>query len=215
MLLQSLNQCGCLWKVNLFCTLTSTSAVQNQRNSSLLRLPAEIRNLIYTYTLGDYKMLVRHPAQPTIAFEGPARPITALLPLIYTCRQIHSKTARLVFKTSEWWIINPRSIYTLTRRGSHDPRINAIQCLYVNLQVLWGRQSAHYVAAHNVGLEAKRLWILERIVLVRGQSKRFSRQHSWFDGFVARAVWKVKKTLPIYGRFDVTVKCDSHEEVLV
>ena len=80
------------------------STQNNATASPLLRLPAEIRNIIFAYALshGDIKLNVIPRIQ-----DGPGRtgcwkhrnwPIPVNISLIYACRQIHFETALLPYK---------------------------------------------------------------------------------------------------------------------
>ncbi|KAF2635352.1 hypothetical protein P280DRAFT_196935 [Massarina eburnea CBS 473.64] len=65
--------------------LTSSSAQRNQRESPLLRLPAEVRNEIYNYALtADYKFS-----------DSGKLPLAASLSLLVVCRQINTEASNL------------------------------------------------------------------------------------------------------------------------
>lgn len=70
-------------------------AQQNQRDSPLLRLPAEIRNIIFAYALGghvfDTLRIIAHHYGTAVAKEQ------KLSPLLAVCRQIYSETALLLY----------------------------------------------------------------------------------------------------------------------
>jgi len=65
----------------------------NQRNSRLLRLPAELRNQIYKYALGGHRVLLG-TTQPRLCSEEPI-PRFALLRV---CSQIHAEAALLPYR---------------------------------------------------------------------------------------------------------------------
>lgn len=64
----------------------------NQRNSRLLRLPAELRNQIYKYVLGGHRLLLA-TTQPRLCSYDPI-PHFALLKV---CSQIHAEAALLLY----------------------------------------------------------------------------------------------------------------------
>jgi hypothetical protein len=76
--------------------LRSYSARQNQRDSPLLRLPAELRNQIFRYALGGetWNFVVResnrHRVRNCSGFQH-------ALALLAVCRQIYAETALLPF----------------------------------------------------------------------------------------------------------------------
>lgn len=89
------------------------SARQNQRDSPLLRLPAELRNQIFQYALGckTWTFLVRESHQQTVYV--PSR-LEHALALLAVCRQIYAETALLPFSLDtfsfdhytdlQWWL---------------------------------------------------------------------------------------------------------------
>jgi hypothetical protein len=75
----------------------------NQKESLLLRLPAEIRDKVYEYVHSAYEICVFYcPYEREQRFEAytsdrpPKRPAN-LIGLLRTCRQLHLETERLLF----------------------------------------------------------------------------------------------------------------------
>jgi len=88
------------------------SSCENQSQSPLLRLPGELRNIIYRYFLGnvDIRMFYvkGHWPQHTLRYRrtGNSDPrwfkVTArVIALLSVCRQIHAETRCFVFILSE------------------------------------------------------------------------------------------------------------------
>jgi len=66
----------------------------NQRNSPLLRLPAELRNLVYRYALGDRTLILSTRNRKTLRLRRRDTPAFSLLAV---CTQIHSEAALLPY----------------------------------------------------------------------------------------------------------------------
>lgn len=94
---------------------TSATAVPM---SPLLRLPAELRNLIYAYALTADKGLNFHPSwgdglRPPRFFPRSTSPATRsdeFNQLKYTCRQLHQETAGLEVQTSQTYFNNTTDV---------------------------------------------------------------------------------------------------------
>jgi hypothetical protein len=129
--------------------LISHSTKRNQQSSILLRLPAELRNNIYSLVLGgkyitiagwgsywvqsksldDCYALMCPPEEPEFTwhkFESSKH----LLSLLHTCRQVHSETRLLPFA------LNVFTVETLPVLGKWTanlgPRINAIHTVRIS-----------------------------------------------------------------------------------
>jgi len=73
------------------------STSRNQSESPLLQLPAELRNIIYTYVLQDDLWVVAYRLTKT---ESRGYPIA----LLFVCRQIHAETALLPYALNTFLI---------------------------------------------------------------------------------------------------------------
>ncbi|KAF2789250.1 hypothetical protein K505DRAFT_341422 [Melanomma pulvis-pyrius CBS 109.77] len=62
-------------------------AQKNSTNSPLLRLPAELRNKIYRYALGDMRIVIGSTGKSDITIGLPG-----------TCRQIYAETGTMVYQ---------------------------------------------------------------------------------------------------------------------
>ncbi|KAI4926058.1 uncharacterized protein J4E92_006795 [Alternaria infectoria] len=81
-------------------------ARQNQRNSPLLRLPAEIRHLIFGYALGGKTFHIDYNE-----YQGIAKNMTVsknTLALLAVCRQVFAETALLPFSSNTFSAIHPQ-----------------------------------------------------------------------------------------------------------
>jgi hypothetical protein len=83
------------------------STLRNQKDSPLLRLPAELRNQIYAYTFKNLKVRTATRFGPYPSYEPgyccvllPYH-VSALLNSATACRQIHIETDLLFFKNTE------------------------------------------------------------------------------------------------------------------
>jgi hypothetical protein len=86
--------------------LRAYSARQNQRDSQLLRLPAELRNQTFRYALGGktWSFVVREPYRQW-AYNCSA--FTMALALLAICRQIYTETALLPFSLGSFSFNDP------------------------------------------------------------------------------------------------------------
>jgi hypothetical protein len=85
--------------------LTSRSGKQNAMNSLLLRLPPELRNIIYEYALGGREISFTLYATSSgnhfdLLFYGSHH--RNILGLLFACRQMHSETALLPYKLNSF-----------------------------------------------------------------------------------------------------------------
>ncbi|KAI4920603.1 hypothetical protein J4E85_009370 [Alternaria conjuncta] len=82
------------------------ATVANRLNSPLLRLPAELRNLIYHYALGNSTVILaaHHDRLCTYQHDTPA------FPLLAVCTQIHAEAALFLYSLNTFDIA---SDYTL------------------------------------------------------------------------------------------------------
>lgn len=82
--------------------------MQNQTQSPLLRLPAELRNSVYTYALGGHRISIGAPysldpgEMTVIESDDCQYPASALLGLTLACRQTHAETRDQVFELNEF-----------------------------------------------------------------------------------------------------------------
>ncbi|KAI4648275.1 hypothetical protein J4E93_004687 [Alternaria ventricosa] len=87
-------------------------ARQNQRNSPLLRLPAEIRNLIFGYALGGRTFHISHNIYQDVTKNTNVSKNTSVsknaLALLAVCRQVFAETALLPFSSNTFSAIHPQ-----------------------------------------------------------------------------------------------------------
>ncbi|CAO2656941.1 Nn.00g057440.m01.CDS01 [Neocucurbitaria sp. VM-36] len=82
--------------------------IRNQLESPLLRLPAEIRNSIYIYTLGGHRVRMGAPythdppGMTVIESKGHQYPASKLLALSQTCRQTYMECGLQVHSLNEF-----------------------------------------------------------------------------------------------------------------
>ncbi|KAI4915817.1 hypothetical protein J4E90_004263 [Alternaria incomplexa] len=81
-------------------------ARQNQRDSPLLRLPAEIRHLIFGYALGGKTFYIHHDDRQGIAKNETVSKNT--LALLAVCRQVFAETALLPFSSNTFSATHPQ-----------------------------------------------------------------------------------------------------------
>ena len=103
------------------------STSRNQSESPLLQLPAELRNIIYTYVLQEHSRVAAFPLRNT----GPRRYPLALL---FVCRQIHAETALLPYALNTF-LVGDITCYIDDALGflrNRSPaQLRSIQYLYI------------------------------------------------------------------------------------
>jgi hypothetical protein len=124
----------------------------NQKNSPLLRFPAELRNEIYYYALGGVEMTLRSGATSNTSFAVPlkfkletliglnvADPITQRveygLALTQTCRQLYAETKLLPFQLNDFWgsfVAFETWVKTLT-----SEQYQALQLRTIRIHICW------------------------------------------------------------------------------
>ncbi|KAI4609748.1 hypothetical protein J4E80_008393 [Alternaria sp. BMP 0032] len=80
--------------------------MSNQRNSPLLRLPAEIRHMIFGYALGGKTFHIHHHEYQGIAKNGTVS--KNALALLAVCRQVFAETALLPFSSNTFSAVHPQ-----------------------------------------------------------------------------------------------------------
>lgn len=122
----------------------SQSTYSNQRNSPLLRLPAELRNKIYLYTLTGHEISVyrTNPGTSTPYFHyrpldrdasWSAHPIQ--FSLLTTCRQLHHEVAHLrisIYSLNAFRGGNLDLRFFLKRQGAMRPMMAHVQTLHLD-----------------------------------------------------------------------------------
>jgi hypothetical protein len=83
----------------------TSSTVQNQLKSPLLRLPAELRNQIYTLACKDLVITAKHPAKLA---RHPVPPTT--LSLLIICKQLRFEATPILFSHATVPIADVRSL---------------------------------------------------------------------------------------------------------
>lgn len=98
-------------------------AQQNQQQSPLLRLPAELRNKIFAYTLGGktFKIIPGYYDIPTMN----ATNSKYALALLQVCRQIYAETTLLPFSINTFSASSPHSLKRWVER-LHPARAQSI-----------------------------------------------------------------------------------------
>ncbi|KAF2831040.1 hypothetical protein CC86DRAFT_281830 [Ophiobolus disseminans] len=84
---------------------------RNQKASPLLRLPPEIRNTVYTYALGGYRISLngtrsrnswtKHPTVTT-GTEGRWQTVSSVLGITFACRQTYLESSLMFFDLNEF-----------------------------------------------------------------------------------------------------------------
>lgn len=122
-------------------------AQNNSRQSPLLRLPGEIRNLIYEYALANNVIVVNdHAPNSSMVYPLPGptidvlnyekQPYGNLFSLGYTCHQLHHETHNLVYTNNIFRICGERFTQMLTTEQLQS--ITAISVTAtVGVQLLW------------------------------------------------------------------------------
>ncbi|KAI4907571.1 hypothetical protein J4E90_009600 [Alternaria incomplexa] len=108
-----------------------------QLNSPLLRLPAELRNLIYRYALGDRTLILSTIDDETLRLYQRDIPAFALLAL---CKQIHSETVLLPYSLNTFDI---DCCFTFKCLVATIPRthVQAIKKLDLRTLAIWGESN--------------------------------------------------------------------------
>jgi len=125
------------------------SSKSNAANSPLLRLPAEIRNLIFAYVFDvtgyELELADHHYARRAVLSGSGAYLRTYVLRLLLVCRQVHAETALLayelgsfIFRANEW---DPHEAVVAMR--SFLERRSPIQLRAIGKVTLW-RYPAHH-----------------------------------------------------------------------
>lgn len=155
----------------------------NQLNSPLLRLPAELRNLIYHYALGNCTLTLaaHHDRLCTYQNDMPA------FPLLAVCTQIHTEAALLPYSLNTF---NIASDYTLRVFIATMPMkyVQAIKTLDIGTWTVAGKET---ICAANL----QRFTALEKVVFsykagTETISKFFSK-HAW-----EKVVELLRETMP-------------------
>ena len=119
-----------------------SSTARNQLESPLVRLPAEIRNAIYTYVLReDLLYLSQHWGRPeelllrtkldVVTFRGYGLGAGGFSnPLLLVCRQLHLETFNLSWIVNSYYIQFPIDVVVLIDTMPQDPH-KSIQVLYL------------------------------------------------------------------------------------
>jgi hypothetical protein len=131
-------------------SLTSSHSTEsNQQDSRLLRLPAEIRNTIYKYTLRDETIRIK--LQGTMR---PSRSNHSSTALLQTCRQIRYEARSILYSQATFFCgyhhLTPGNLNSLGAKA-----IQAIQSLRLSYQLIWFLQDQlhHHQATGRPGRE--------------------------------------------------------------
>jgi hypothetical protein len=120
-------------------TATNYSTLRNAQESPLLRLPPELRNEIYEYTLGGLQIRPGHRLGGPGMWQVLSKPVDAdlsapwqkmhyIAPLTLACRQIHTEAGLLPFKLNEI-TLGPLEPFLLAMNRLTDRQRNAIRTI--------------------------------------------------------------------------------------
>ncbi|KAI8939990.1 hypothetical protein NX059_003713 [Plenodomus lindquistii] len=123
--------------------------LRNQQHSPLLRLPAEVRNHIYSYVFSAYHILVdldgAEPPSPhaeVVSFNGEKSPLSALLDTTRICRQVFAESHLLPFKLNDVVLGDTAFLSYIMRHFSHTER-EAIRLLSIgDMEGMMGPENA-------------------------------------------------------------------------
>lgn len=113
----------------------SSYVLRYRPDNMFLRLPPEIRNMIYS----DLLVPTSQPVHPT---PSPT-PNHNHLTLLSVCKQVHNEALPVYYGNNRFVLENPRALYDFLRSIS-IPRRRQITHLTLNY---WGRRSTHATAA--------------------------------------------------------------------
>jgi len=136
--------------------LKSSSTQRNSATSPLLRLPAEVRNKIFTYVNSGLnifmwnknfdplrkiggacrnpQVLIRHDASPIASYLVALPPFLALQAI---CRQVYNETAMLPFSTNEYWYFTNYSL-DLCKTLFYEAQLQCIRFLSFTVTIHHG-----------------------------------------------------------------------------
>jgi hypothetical protein len=119
--------------------LTVTSVENNSIASPLLRLPAEIRNQIWQYTLGTMQVHPTVKGTPRCTDRGSDTisdfDVDRQLALVRTCRQLYSE-AGLIFYRDSTFFFNAYSAMARFRLSLRVAQLEAVQTIALSGKVL-------------------------------------------------------------------------------
>ncbi|KAI4647855.1 hypothetical protein J4E93_004266 [Alternaria ventricosa] len=169
----------------------------NQLNSPLLRLPAELRNLIYHYALGNCTLSLV-PSQKSLRLFQRDMPA---FPLLAVCTQIQSEAALLPYILNTWDIANRDTLYLFLEK-IHPRYIQAIKKLDIGPWTV-ALQSTGMICAWLEKFKG-----LEEVVFSYDPSFDQTWIHDWVQRW-ERVVTLMRERLPLVG----TATRDSREGV--
>ncbi|KAH7076568.1 hypothetical protein BKA63DRAFT_411359, partial [Paraphoma chrysanthemicola] len=109
------------------------STIRNDLNSPLLRLPGEIRNLIYGYVLCEGSYEIRHSWRNlTFAFYI-QRKVHYRLSLLAVCRRTYEETALLSFSLNKFSFVETYALEEYLIRNLHVAQRNAIRSIGITV----------------------------------------------------------------------------------
>ena len=103
----------------------------NQRNSRLLRLPAELRNQIYKYALGGHRVLLA-TTQPRLC-RYPEEPIPHFA-LLKVCSQIHAEAALLLYSLNIFYFSIDASRTNAFLSSISTSKLGALEILVIHIK---------------------------------------------------------------------------------
>jgi len=113
----------------------------------LLRLPAEIRNLIFGYALGGKTFLIDH-----YVYQGIAKNRTRFknaLALLAVCRQVFAETALLPFSSNTFSALHPQ-ILNMWIKDLPTPFAHAITSVRLHSCIRWSPLESWHDTHHGI-----------------------------------------------------------------
>jgi hypothetical protein len=148
--------------------LTKVTTLRNQRQSPLLRLPAELRNKVYAYVLGGREIELCGYQRCQICNQAPYRDAIShyprnLLNLLHACRQCHSEARLLPFSSSTFIALPDEVNYIISRHFSHA-QTHAIEAIGLQLYAnIWNSYMLEHVPRQLHSILENSLKSLERM----------------------------------------------------
>jgi hypothetical protein len=153
------------------------STEKDQITSPLLRLPAELRNIIWNYTFSNETLNVaasiydRPPllGAPPSVIARPAPNVRGVRALIYTCQQVHYEASSLIFSNC---IVDITAYHLLDTMGVRSYPMNTFQKIIIPSATTW------FVLRHpeNVKYAAAKMKVLTHVYVDAGRKTTFSQE---------------------------------------
>ncbi|KAF2833656.1 hypothetical protein CC86DRAFT_461962 [Ophiobolus disseminans] len=112
-----------------------TIMAHNQRNSPLLRLPAELRNSIYQYALSSSKVVVHLPLGDPL-YRGSRLPVS--LRFLTTCRQIYHETRDIFWASATFEFRDHCHLHEFVEHIAAPKKTALITSIEINVATAYG-----------------------------------------------------------------------------